>query len=284
MVTLRATDSGGAVAVESFELDVLSQNRTPTITSTAPTEVPARGEFRYDVLARDADLDLLRYRLLVAPAGASIDAFGSIRWRTRPDHIGAHDFQVLVSDPRGGEAAHSFRLDVIADVVPPKVSLIPGPDRARVFPWQGPMTLYAKAIDNVELASLTVTVNGQEIRLDAFGQATFTFEQWGFTRLNAVAKAIDTNGNVTEKSVSFGFSFPEGWNGGGVVIPTVAISSPTDAGTVFGMVSIMARPLIRISLAINSPTAAWIRPSTHSSLKAPQRWSMGNWEFGTPAC
>ncbi len=238
VVTLRATDSVGAVAVESFELDVLPQNRIPTITSVAPIEVPARGEFRYYVLARDADLDLLQYRLLVAPVGASIDAFGAIRWKTRTDLIGTHDFQVLVSDPRGGETTQSFRLNVIADVVPPKVSLIPGPDRARVFPWQGPLTLYVKAIDNVDVASLTVTVNGQEIRLDASGQASFSFEQWGFTRLNAVAKATDTNGNVTEKSVTFGFAFPEGWGGGGVVIPTVTISSPTDAASVFGMVTI----------------------------------------------
>ncbi len=238
VVTLRATDSAGAVAVESFELDVVPQNRIPTITSSAPIEVPARGEFRYDVIARDADLDLLHYRLLLAPADASIDAFGSIHWRTRPDDIGAHDFQVLVRDPRGGETTQSFQLNVIADIVPPKVSLIHGPGRARVFPWQGPLTLYAKAIDNVEVASLTVTVNGQAIQLNASGQATFTFEEWGFTRLNAVAKAIDTNGNVTEKSVSFGFAFPEGWGGGGVVIPTAAITSPTDAATVFGMVTI----------------------------------------------
>ncbi len=179
VVSLRATDSAGAVAVESFELDVLSQNRIPRITSTAPLEVPARGEFRYDVSARDADLDQLQYRLVVAPAGATIDAFGSIRWQTRVDLIGSHDFQVLVSDPRGGEASQSFRLNVIPDVVPPKLSLIYGPDNGNVFPWQGPMTLYAKAIDNVEVASLTVTVNGQPIRLDAAGQASFSFEQWG---------------------------------------------------------------------------------------------------------
>ncbi len=140
-----------------------------------------------------------------------------------------HDFQVLVSDPRGGETTQSFRLNVIPDVVPPNVSLIYGPDNRNVFPWHGPMTLYAKAIDNVDVATLTVTVNGQPIRLDASGQASFSFEQWGFTRLNAVAKAIDTSGNATEKSVTFGFAFPEGWGGGGAVIPTVAISSPTDA-------------------------------------------------------
>ena len=238
IVTLLATDAGGANAFESFEFDVLAENRRPTITSTSPLEVPARAEFRYDVLARDLDLDLLQYRLLTAPAGATVDAFGSIRWLTRPDLIGPHDFQVLVSDPRGGEAMQSFRLNVIADIVPPKVSLIHGPGKARVFPWQGPLTLYAKAIDNVEVDSLTVTVNGQEIQLNASGQSTFSFEEWGFTRLNTIAKAIDTNGNVTEKSVSFGFAFPEGWGDSGVAIPTVAISGPAETATVFGMVTI----------------------------------------------
>ncbi len=238
IVTLLASDAGGASAIESFELDVLAENRKPTISSTAPLEVPARAEFRYDVLARDLDLDLLQYRLLVAPAGASMDAFGSIRWSTRTDLIGPHDFQVLVSDPRGGEATQSFRLNVIEDMVPPRVSLVSGSGSARVLPWQGPLTLYAKAIDNVEVASLTATINGQEIVLDALGQATFTFEEWGFTRLNATAKAVDTNGNVTEKSVSFGFSFPEGWGGSGELIPQAVISSPPEAAEVTGMVSI----------------------------------------------
>ena len=88
------------------------------------------------------------------------------------------------------------------------------------------------------VASLTVTINGQEMALNAAGQATFTFEEWGFTRLNATAKAVDTNGNVTEKSVTFGFAFPEGWGDGGTVIPTATITGPTDTATVFGMVTI----------------------------------------------
>ena len=37
VVTLVVTDAGGASAIESFELDVLAENRAPVINSTAPS-------------------------------------------------------------------------------------------------------------------------------------------------------------------------------------------------------------------------------------------------------
>ncbi len=63
VVTLIATDAGGASAIESFEFDVLGQNTTPSINSTAPVEVSAGAVFMYDVLASDADLDQLHIRI-----------------------------------------------------------------------------------------------------------------------------------------------------------------------------------------------------------------------------
>ncbi|TWU04986.1 FG-GAP-like repeat-containing protein [Stieleria varia] len=242
VVTIRVTDVGGAAAIESFELDVLAQNTEPVINGIAPVDVAAGAEFRYDVLASDADLDRLTFDLLTSPAGATIDTFGRIRWQTSVAQIGDHDFEVRVNDPRGGEVTQSFTLAVIEDLVPPKVSLIEnlGDGSRNILPWQGPFRVFVKAIDNVAVASLTLTANGKDIPLDAAGTATFTFEEWTFSTINATATAIDTNGNATTKTIQFDYDFPEGWSGAGTTdIPTAAITSPADTGTVTGMVSIV---------------------------------------------
>ncbi|QDV25752.1 FG-GAP-like repeat-containing protein [Aureliella helgolandensis] len=242
VVTLIATDAGGASAVESFEFDVLAQNSAPVINSTSPADVSAGGVFKYDVLVSDADLDQLAYELTDAPVGAQVDSFGRIRWQTEVSLIGSHDFTVKVSDPRGGEALQRFTLDVIEDVIPPKLSLIEnlGEGSRNILPWQGPFRVFAKAIDNVSVASLTLSANGQDIPLDAAGTATFTFEDWTFQTIDATATAIDTNGNVTTKTITFDYDFPEGWSGAGTEdIPTAEIISPSDTASVTGMVSIV---------------------------------------------
>ncbi|TWU41350.1 putative deoxyribonuclease RhsB [Novipirellula aureliae] len=242
VVTLIATDAGGASAIESFEFDVLAQNSAPVINSIAPLNVSAGEVFKYDVLVSDADLDQLSYELTSVPAGAEIDSFGRIRWQTDISLIGSHDFTVKVSDPRGGEVMQSFTLEVIEDVIPPKLSLIEnlGEGSRNVLPWQGPFKVFVKAIDNVAIASLTLQANGQDIPLDAAGTATFTFEDWTFQTINATATAIDTNGNVTTKTITFDYDFPEGWSGAGTEdIPTAVITSPTDTESVTGMVSIV---------------------------------------------
>ncbi|MCA9128356.1 MAG: VCBS repeat-containing protein, partial [Planctomycetales bacterium] len=238
VVTFIATDAGGASAIESFELDVLAANQTPVITSTAPSETVAGAQFMYDVLARDADSDPLQFEFTTAPAGATIDSFGRIRWTPTMAQLGEHDFLIQVRDPRGGEAKQSFSVVVIEDTVAPKLSLIVRP--TRLFVWSDqPYTLYAKAIDNVAIASLTLTANGEEIPLSPSGTAQFYAEQWGLERIVATAIATDTNGNITERTITFGFSLPANLEGvDPAEIPTAEITTPTQDAAVVGMVTI----------------------------------------------
>ncbi len=239
VVTIIATDAGGATAVESFQLDVLAENRAPTITSDAPNEAVSGDAFAYQVVGRDVDLDALTYTLTEAPSGATIDAFGKISWN--PTTLGNFDFTVKVNDPRGGEAMQSFSVEVVADTTPPTISLVERPQNSgrNVLPWMGPFKVYARALDNVGIASLTLMANGEDIPLDAAGTATFTFEEWTFQSINATATAIDASGNVTTKTITFDYDFPEGWSGAGTEdIPTAIISSPAPAQAVFGMVVI----------------------------------------------
>ncbi|GIW98483.1 MAG: hypothetical protein KatS3mg111_1816 [Pirellulaceae bacterium] len=227
--------------MESFVLDILGENRAPVIQQQTPGQISAGAMFIHDLLARDADLDPLAYELTQAPDGATIDEFGRIHWQTQVADIGSHNFAVRVTDPRGGEATDAFTLVVAEDTIAPKVSLIATPNDAdrNILPWMGPFRVYTRAIDDVAVASVTLSANGQEIPLDAAGTATFTFEDWTFQAIEATATATDTNGNVTTKTITFDYDFPEGWSGAGAEdIPEALISSPTESETVFGMVAV----------------------------------------------
>ena len=240
VVTLVVTDEGGASAIESFELDVLSENRLPVVTSTAPVSTTKGASFRYDVLVSDPDLDPLEFELVNGPANASINAFGQIVWSSGESNFGNYDFEVRVSDPRGGETAHAFTVELVADTEAPKISVISNPGDGINSPWSGPFIVYVKAIDNVGIASMTLSANGQDIQLSADGTATFTFEEWTFRTITATGTAIDTSGNVSTQTITFDYDIPEGWSGvGGDEIPTAIISSPSDAESVTGMVSIV---------------------------------------------
>ena len=129
----------------------------------------------------------------------------------------------------------------MADTEGPRVSLIEnhGDAGRNVLPWQGPFIVFARAIDNVGVASLTLTANGQDIPLSANGTAEFTFEEWGFARITATATAVDFSGNVTTETITFDYDFPDGFTGAeGQTLPTAVISSPTPAEAVSGVVTI----------------------------------------------
>ena len=242
VVTLQVTDAGGATAIESFELDVLAENRAPVIISTPPSELVQGVELRYDVLVSDADLDPLAFELVNGPEGATINAFGQIVWETGGAALGQFDFEVNVSDPRGGDATQSFTIDLIADTEGPLVSLVEnlGDGARNILPWNGPFVVTARAIDNVGVASLTLSANGQDIPLSANGQAEFSFEDWGFARIVATATAVDTSGNVTTQTIEFDYDFPDGFSGlPGQTLPTAIITSPGPAEAVAGFVTVI---------------------------------------------
>src|SRR5690606_6872547 len=64
VVTLRVTDAEGAAAIESFELDVLAENRAPTFSGEPPAQIAAGTRLVLDMLASDPDLDALVFELV----------------------------------------------------------------------------------------------------------------------------------------------------------------------------------------------------------------------------
>jgi hypothetical protein len=87
-------------------------SNAPEITSTPPTSLDGARRFVYQLQVRAPQPKALRYQLIDAPEGMSIDESGLIEW-TMPALSGdAHTYEVVVrvSDPTGGEAEQRFRL------------------------------------------------------------------------------------------------------------------------------------------------------------------------------
>jgi len=131
VVEVRAEDPRGGFALQRYTLQVAGPaNQSPIITSTAPTMATAGVLYRYLVDASDADNDALTMRLLVNPAGMTLnDASGEISWTPTAAQVGSHAVQVQVSDGRGGIATQSFNIVVSAAVgnQPPSIVSTPFP-------------------------------------------------------------------------------------------------------------------------------------------------------------
>ncbi len=237
VVTLVATDADGGVAVQSFEIDILGVNSAPQIISTPPAFAWAGGEFQYDVITRDADRDPIHYEFTSpVPGGMTLDPLGRIRWQTSVGDIGTHSLTVRASDPRGGAATQQIELEVRADNVPPKVTVLP---RGGGWPWDGPIVVLVSAVDNVAVTHIEFRVNDVLVPLDANRTARLAFEDWGPGVLNMVATARDAAGNsASGTGVSF-YRDPEVDYESGDGLPVAAITSPSDDGTVYGMVEIL---------------------------------------------
>lgn len=236
VVTVVATDAAGGTALQSFELDVLAANHAPTFVSTPPSSVYAGAEFKYDLVARDEDRDSLSYEIVSgAPSGMTIDVLGRIRWMTSTADIGALAIQVRARDPRGRVATQTINLQVIADNVVPKVTVLPTPGG---WPWDGPIVVFVSAVDNVGVTGIELKVNDRIVPLDANHMARLSAEDWGFGALNMVATARDAAGNVgTGSGVSF-YRNPDVDYEANPAVPTAIVTSPTVDSSVVGMVRI----------------------------------------------
>ncbi|GAA6623079.1 putative Ig domain-containing protein [Scytonema sp. NUACC26] len=88
-----------------------SDNFRPVITSNPVTTVAATAQYTYDVDAIDPDNDVLKYSLLTAPQGMTIDQnTGLISWNTSTQTAGNYNINVQVEDGKGGFDTQGFTL------------------------------------------------------------------------------------------------------------------------------------------------------------------------------
>jgi choice-of-anchor A domain-containing protein/RHS repeat-associated protein len=95
-------------------------NQPPVFTSTAPTQASVGTPYSYQATASDPDGDPLTFRLLVGPAGMTINAgTGLVQWTPTAAQAGNQDVTLQVSDGRGGTATQSFVIHFPAPQPPP---------------------------------------------------------------------------------------------------------------------------------------------------------------------
>ncbi|MFN0054206.1 MAG: putative Ig domain-containing protein [Planctomycetales bacterium] len=227
-VTVAAVDPSGAGGTQSFEIAVADNNRPPTISSTAPNTLTAGLLYRYDVQFSDPDGDPLTLALNQGPAGMTLDALGRLRWQTDKDDAGTHRVKLTVADNRGGFIEQEFELFVAADVQSPRVNLVVSQNPVYVGDL---VTLVVTATDNVGVASIGLTINGNPVPLDANGRITLRAEPAGdYTIVGSASDAAGRTGlaSTTLHVLVYDETFP-----------VVEITAPDGSKTIRDRVDVM---------------------------------------------
>jgi RHS repeat-associated protein len=192
-VTLVASDPGGSVGIQIFEIRVYPSDTALTIVSLPVTQVTAGQTYRYDVRADDANGSLITYALVTAPDGMQIDGAGRITWETDVNDLGTYPIRVAVSNDRGLTVTQDYALTVSADVLAPHVSVSVNSNPAALG---SDVVVRVTATDNVRVAAVTLIVGGVPVGLDDRGRATVTMTTAGTVAI--VAEARDETGNVSQ--------------------------------------------------------------------------------------
>ncbi len=128
-IDIRLLDSRGAFTGQAFEIDVRGVNTPPIITSPPITAAAVDKPYEYQVIARDAENDVLTYSLTGAvPEGMTINsATGLISWTPKNSQVGLENVSVLVSDSLGAIASQDYGIIVesVAANLPPAITSVP---------------------------------------------------------------------------------------------------------------------------------------------------------------
>jgi Putative Ig domain len=113
-VRVTALDGEGESA-EYVSSPVVFGSNAPAITSAPPTALEDGGRFVYDVKASAPDPGALKYELVDAPDGMTINGTGRVQWTVPPDTTGTQQYGVTirVSDPTGGSSTQTFQLSAV---------------------------------------------------------------------------------------------------------------------------------------------------------------------------
>ncbi|HAB17981.1 MAG TPA: hypothetical protein DCE44_16220, partial [Verrucomicrobiales bacterium] len=231
-----AKDPSGASSGQRFSVTVRA-NEAPRITSTPRTNAIPEISYYYDVRATDPERDPLSYQLVQAPIGMTIDGFGRIQWLPTQSDLGEHTVLIKVGDGFGGATQQQFSVTVVADNIPPVVTLnlISGFIQNGV--WTGDLgssvSVQVKATDNVGVVERVLRVGDRSYPLNTSGVATIPITTGGLFLLTGVAR--DAAGNVGSASRSIQFYDPNAPNS-----LLVSILSPTNGAVISKKVPIIA--------------------------------------------
>ncbi|MEQ9541573.1 MAG: tandem-95 repeat protein [Deltaproteobacteria bacterium] len=224
-VALRVIDNAGATGVQTFTLNVTDTNDPPEITST-PSLLARQGEYyEYRIRMRDPDANETHtYFLDQGPVDMNVDILtGILDFTPTIAQIGQHTVTVRVNDSHQATVTQTFTLDVVADTTDPEVTVTFTPPLVTA----GQSSVVAVvATDNVSVASITLTVDGQAVALNGNNQATIQTSTTSTGVLTAIATATDPAGNQATDTAVLGISDPSD-----VTAPVVQIVSPAETST-----------------------------------------------------
>lgn len=114
-VVVRATDTRGAAAIQSFGIAVnapVTSNEVPLITSSPQSPAIIGQAYQYQLIAIDPDGDSLNYSLSNGPDNMTINNEGLVSWTPTVGQLGDHSIALSVSDGRA-VTTQSFILTVV---------------------------------------------------------------------------------------------------------------------------------------------------------------------------
>ncbi|MTJ15867.1 MULTISPECIES: DUF4114 domain-containing protein [unclassified Dolichospermum] len=199
-------DVGGIVENINFgNVRSTSENRSPLIISEPVTLTVPDVPYRYQIRATDANGDTLTYTLKNPPDGMAIDENGLITWN--PNAIGNNAVAIEVSDGKGGVATQNYSLNVIEVTVDTEVPQVYLGFSSNVFERGETINLQIQGFDNVGLADLDLSFDGNSLTLDpdyaiVGGISTASVELTQPGIFTVVATATDLAGNKDTETLS----------------------------------------------------------------------------------
>ncbi len=231
-VSITVTNSAGAAAEQDFQVYLTNANSAPTIPPIATQNITAGTLLTIPVQASDTDGDSLTYAVSSSPpiTGLTIDSAGTLSWTPDPTYTGSPTITVTATDSYGLAATTSFSVNVAADTTPPQVQVHESANPADV---NSLVVFHVDASDNVGIKTLSLTVGGTNVPLDAHGDGRLLMAAIA-SNIPIVATATDLAGLTSQATDSLNVINPADSSA-----PTATISSPTDQATITAPVPVI---------------------------------------------
>jgi hypothetical protein len=182
----------------------------PPVINSLPNHTTAYvgDTWTYHLIASDPNGDPLSYSIIPSDSAASVSANGVVTWT--PSVTGPLDFQVAVSDGRGGRAVQSLHLKSVDPTHPPQI--LNAPSAAVTIGQQ--LHFSVETNPSFDLGGVTLELSDDSIAMGfQLAGNVFTWEPHALGTASLEITALDDNGS------SFN-SFPIR------VLPVIAVSNP----------------------------------------------------------
>ncbi len=174
-VLVTVLDPSNVGSAQEYSVRVVELNSPPEVQGEALINALAGRPYLHDIVVTDPDNDPLTFNLVTGPNGMHVNEFGQVTWFPTFDDVTGdgelgHLVEVAVSDGRF-VLTLDWRIEVVGDEQPPRVGLGFSDNPVDA---DSTVTIFAAAVDNIGVDSITVTINGSAVPLDGNNSVTLT--------------------------------------------------------------------------------------------------------------